>query len=114
VYEVSEVRIDDDRLDSWKEIAAYLRRNVRTVTRWEKFKGLPVHRIPGGRRHAVFSYREELEAWMNQRLSQTTDNHSFTPAMGSKAANGLPARESITPRLNENKRLVRPFDWPFE
>ena len=53
------------RLDSWKDIATYLARDVRTVSRWEKIKGLPVHRIPGGQRHAVFAYREELEAWMN-------------------------------------------------
>jgi len=32
------------RLDSWKEIAAYLRRDVATVRRWEKREGLPVHR----------------------------------------------------------------------
>jgi len=55
------------RLDSWKDIATYLARDVRTVSRWEKIKGLPVHRIPGGTRHAVFAYREELEAWMNSQ-----------------------------------------------
>lgn len=57
------------RLDSWKEIASYLNRNVRTVIRWEKQKGMPVHRIPGGRRHAVFAYRQELEGWMNYGVS---------------------------------------------
>ena len=34
----------NDRLDSWKEIAAYLNRSVRTVTRWEREESLPVHR----------------------------------------------------------------------
>ncbi len=34
----------DNLLDSWKEIAAYLDREVRTVQRWEKKEGLPVHR----------------------------------------------------------------------
>src|SRR5437867_9654696 len=34
-----------DRLDSWKEIAAYLRRSPRTVQRWERQEGLPVHRL---------------------------------------------------------------------
>ena len=33
-----------DRLDSWKEIAAYLKRDVTTVQRWEKREGMPVHR----------------------------------------------------------------------
>ena len=31
-----------ERLDSWKEIAAYLSRSVRTLHRWEKDEGLPV------------------------------------------------------------------------
>jgi hypothetical protein len=52
------------RLDSWKEIAAYLGRDIRTVLRWEKEKGLPVHRVPGGKRHAVFAYREEIDTWL--------------------------------------------------
>ena len=33
-----------DRLDSWKDIAAYLHRDVSTVQRWEKREGMPVHR----------------------------------------------------------------------
>ena len=43
------------RLDSWKAIAGHLGRDVRTVLRWEKERGLPVHRVPGGRlqRHAL-------------------------------------------------------------
>jgi hypothetical protein len=51
------------RLDSWKEIAAYLGRDVTTVMRWEREKALPVHRLPGGRRKAVFAYQDEIEAW---------------------------------------------------
>ena len=53
-----------DRLDSWKEIGAYLGRDVRTVIRWEKEKGLPIHRIPGGQRQGVFAFRHELDAWL--------------------------------------------------
>jgi DNA-binding transcriptional regulator YiaG len=34
------------RLDSWKEIAAYLKRGARTVQRWEREERLPVHRLP--------------------------------------------------------------------
>jgi hypothetical protein len=50
------------RLDSWKEIADYIGRDVRTAIRWEK-RGLPVHRVPGGMRQAVFSYTAEIDAW---------------------------------------------------
>src|SRR2546425_9759555 len=56
--------VSDERLDSWKEIAEYLRRDITTVIRWEREKGLPVHRVPGGKRHAVFAYREEIDAWL--------------------------------------------------
>jgi len=38
-----------DRLDSWKEIVAYLRRHIRTVQRWEKKEGLSVYRHSGWR-----------------------------------------------------------------
>lgn len=51
------------RLDSWGEIANYLRRDIRTVKRWEKEKGLPVHRLPGGKRQVVFAYRDEIDLW---------------------------------------------------
>jgi adenylate cyclase len=53
----------DDLLESWKQIAEYLRRDVRTVIRWEKTHGLPVHRMPGGARRAVYGRKSELEAW---------------------------------------------------
>ena len=36
---------DEPRLDSWKEIASYLGRGIRTVQRWEREEGLPVHRL---------------------------------------------------------------------
>ena len=57
---------NDRRLDSWKEIAVYLGRDVRTVIRWEKDKGLPVCRVRGARRQAVFAYRAELDAWLRE------------------------------------------------
>src|SRR5581483_4632343 len=57
------------RLDSWKEIAEYLSRNVRTVTRWADERGLPIHHVPGGKRGHVFAFTSELDAWL---LSQRT------------------------------------------
>lgn len=54
-----------ERLDSWKEIAAYLRREVRTVQRWEKEEGLPVHRSPHKRQGRIYAYKAELDAWWN-------------------------------------------------
>ena len=53
-----------ERLGSWKEIAAYLGREVRTVQRWAAERGLPVHRLPGGVRPRVFAVNSELDAWL--------------------------------------------------
>jgi tetratricopeptide (TPR) repeat protein len=50
------------RLDSWKEIAAFFGRDERTVSRWEKDQGLPVHRLPGTKGR-VYAYTDELTAW---------------------------------------------------
>lgn len=52
------------RLDSWKEIAAFLEREERTVRRWEKERSLPVHRIPGKTRGGVFAFTQELAKWL--------------------------------------------------
>ena len=51
------------RLDSWKEIAAYLNRGTRTVQRWEREEGLPIHRLRHDQGSNVFAYRHELDAW---------------------------------------------------
>ena len=52
-----------DMLDSWKEIAAYLRREVRTVQLWEKHEGLPVHRHFHRRLGSVYGLRSEIDQW---------------------------------------------------
>jgi tetratricopeptide (TPR) repeat protein len=54
----------DRRLNDWKEIAAFFGRDERTVRRWERQRGLPVHRISGGARNLVFADTEELEQWL--------------------------------------------------
>jgi Tol biopolymer transport system component len=59
----------DDRLDSWKEIAAYLRREVTTVQRWEKQEGLPVHRLHHQKLGSVYASKRELDAWRDRDLS---------------------------------------------
>ncbi len=58
------------RLDSWKEIAAFLGRAERTVKRWEAERGLPVHRVPGGGRSAVFAYSNELADWLKGKSQE--------------------------------------------
>jgi Tol biopolymer transport system component len=55
------------RLDSWKEIAAYLGRGIRTVQRWEREEGLPVHRLAHADRGSVFADSTELTEWWKSR-----------------------------------------------
>jgi Tol biopolymer transport system component len=58
---------DEPRLDSWKEIASYLGRGIRTVQRWEREEGLPVHRLDHAKRGSVYASRRELTAWWESR-----------------------------------------------
>jgi Tol biopolymer transport system component len=74
----------EDRLDSWKEIAAYLNRDVTTVQRWEKREAMPVHRHLHDRMGSVYASRAELDAWTrsrNLRAAQVNGNEvTTTPA----------------------------------
>jgi TolB-like protein/Tfp pilus assembly protein PilF len=58
---------DEPRLESWGEIAAYLRREIRTVQRWERYQGLPVRRLQIGKLGSVYAYRSELDKWYRER-----------------------------------------------
>ena len=58
-------QVNNTRLNSWKEIANYLERDLSTVMRWEKEKDLPVHRVPGGKRQTVFAYTTEIDSWLS-------------------------------------------------
>ena len=62
-----------ERLDSWKEIAAFLQRDVRTVQRWEKHACLPVHRHSESQLRSVYAYRSELEAWWGKHSALDSD-----------------------------------------
>jgi Tol biopolymer transport system component len=68
----------EDRLDSWKEISAYLKRSVRTVRRWEVQEKLPVHRHGHRKGGSVYAYKTELDAWWQSR--QVQNAHPEFPA----------------------------------
>ena len=73
-------RINDRRLDSWKEIGAFFGRDERTVKRWETSRGLPVHRVPGSGRATVYAFASELEDWLKGpgvSLTQAQPEPSF-------------------------------------
>jgi TolB-like protein len=82
----------EDRLDSWKEIAAYLRRGVRTVRRWERDEGLPVrrhiHRVLG----SVYAFKSEIDEWQQTGRRRPV---AFAPARGRRRHPALGQVKSI-------------------
>jgi Tol biopolymer transport system component len=69
------------RLESWKEIAAYLGRDVTTARRWERHEGLPVHRLLHRKLGSVYAYTAELDAWRDERApAAATDVSDARPA----------------------------------
>jgi len=68
-------------LRGWKEIAAYVGRDVRTVQRWEERRGFPVSRLPGGERGNVYALASDLDAWL----------HPSTRVLAAKTASVEPA-----------------------
>lgn len=71
-----------DRLDSWKEIARYLGHDERTVRRWEAEGFLPVHRVRGTRRSAVFAFRGEIDAWLRGQRGGQPGGNGATESAG--------------------------------
>lgn len=69
------VAVESDRLDSWKEIAVYLGRQVRTVQRWEKQEELPVHRHQHDKFSTVYAYKSELDEWFASRAALAASNN---------------------------------------
>jgi Tol biopolymer transport system component len=84
---------NEGRLDSWKKIAVYLKRDVTTVQRWEKREGMPVHRHLHDRMGSVYAFRSELDAWMQGRRDQLTPNGA-EPSASDPIAGALPATQS--------------------
>lgn len=79
------------RLDSWKEVAHYLGRDVRTVVRWEKERGLPVHRVPGGRSRTIFAHPDELDQWLARGSAETSTIDPAAPGDRARYAWWRPA-----------------------
>jgi len=78
---IAAMNAPDDRLESWKKIAAYLRRDVRTVQRWEQGNGLPIHRLQRAQRAVPYAYKKELDAWWasHSNLASETQADSAPP-----------------------------------
>jgi tetratricopeptide (TPR) repeat protein len=74
-------RPQDERLDSWKEIARHFKREVRTVRRWEADEGLPVHRHFHKVRGSVYAFTSELDAWRAGRPERRSPAHVVLAVM---------------------------------
>ena len=85
-------------LHSWKEIASYIGRGVRTIQRYEVQFGLPVHRPAGSSRSAVMAFSDEIEAWLSRtpihcqeisnRIAKTSEMRSKALRNGNGVSNG--------------------------
>ena len=71
------------RLDSWKEIAAWLNRDVTTAQRWERREGMPVHRHAHEKRGSVYALTSELDSWLASRklpTEEAAEEATFDPS----------------------------------
>lgn len=87
-----------DRLDSWKEIAAYLHRSVRTARRWELHEGLPVRRHQHLKRGSVYAFKVEIDDWRRGREA-ARDSRPSSRTRRHPSANAGPPRRA-RPRLH--------------
>ena len=93
------------KLESWKEIANYLKTSVRTVQRWEKDELLPVHRHAHARQDTVYAYSDEIDHWRSDRDRHGTSDTSFS----SEVASAAWAREPIFRAASNFAVASRPF-----
>jgi tetratricopeptide (TPR) repeat protein len=98
-----------DRLDSWKDVAAYLKRDVSTVQRWEKREGMPVHRHVHDKMGSIYAFRSELDAWWCGRGARVAQQEADRLPMPIAAA-APPTGESTAASVREDlgSRASRP------
>jgi hypothetical protein len=90
-------RPPQDRLDSWKEIAAYLKRDVTTVQRWEKREGMPVHRHLHDKGGSVYAFQSDLDAWTHSRNPRAEQESGSDDLSLNTPAQPPPSERSTTP-----------------
>jgi tetratricopeptide (TPR) repeat protein len=93
-------QLTPQKLDSWKEIAAFFDRDERTVRRWEKERALPVHRVPGGGRGGVYAYPNELRDWLKGRASDLDSPASETAPASLESPSSDTTPSTVRPSEN--------------
>ena len=94
-----------DRLDSWKEIAVYLRRGITTAQRWEQEEALPIKRLPHTKKGSVFALKSELDAWRAARARPGPLRPKIDAELPSSTLSQIPIARPVT-RSRFGFRLV--------
>jgi chaperonin cofactor prefoldin len=97
-------------LNSWKEIAEYMGRGVRTVQRYERDLRLPVHRPAGKSRSAVIAFGDEIDQWMRKGSRSSFANGSTTRNIEANVAEWqrlIANSEELTKRADTLKTQMR-------
>jgi tetratricopeptide (TPR) repeat protein len=97
------------RLDGWKDIASYLCKAERTVKRWERDRGLPVHRVPGGARSSVYARPAELEEWLKSSQDSIVESEEMATSSDSitgEASGWTEAMDGPPAALNDDRRWL--------
>ena len=100
-------------LGSWKEIAAYLGKGVRTVQRWEHDLGLPVWRPKQAQKGVVLSSTDKLDRWLVTMWAQLPSGNE--PAHTTGSPNAVAASIRDFRRLRQtNRELVYDLQQAME
>lgn len=92
-------------LSSWKEIASYLGKGVRTVQRWERELGLPVRRPKPNEKQIVLAFPEELDAWLKRPAMRSQATAHFVHGSPQNREEFARLRLLIQRTMDETKRL---------
>jgi Tol biopolymer transport system component len=95
--------LDNDRLTSWKEIASFIRCDPRTAQRYERHRGLPVHRVPGSGSATVFAYKCELQKWLD------SDAVNSSAAIDQNVSSEVPGDSGSVPKEEPARNLGDPI-----
>src|SRR5438270_2940677 len=100
-------------LNSWKEIAGYVGRGVRTLQRWEQFYGFPVHRPAGNHKSAVFAVPAEVDEWLRTRpmhmQNETNGSAGASEQLESELATLKTLVKDLVARMERVERDLQTF-----
>lgn len=97
---------DEGRLDSWKDIAIYLHREVRTAERWEKRERMPVHRHRHENASSVYAFKHEIDAWLRSRRRAASE-----PVLKQESLELVTASAGTTPHAAQQRVPATSRAW---